>query len=240
MSYNIPQVNISPKGELIPNPGENIVSSYRDVHYDKWEGEIYITDSRFVWIGQQHKGGLLGKLAKAAVVAGVAVAAGYAGSKAGPKVGIPGNLAGMGAGGLAGLTMASMMSKHQDGSPTTISIPYEVVSTIELGKNKNDLVMATQVGSFIFRFDRGGAETVATVVKAQHMNSMKRPPPQPAPQYAPQYPPQYAPQYGPPPPQYQPPPPPVPRRGEAFYCPHCGTPLDQGARFCHSCGARVD
>jgi hypothetical protein len=236
VSYNIPQVNISPKGELIPNPGENVVSSYRDVHYDKWEGEIYITDSRFVWIGLQHKGGFLGKLAKAAVVAGVAVAAGYAASKAGPRVGIPGRVAGIGGGGLAGLTVASMMSKHSDGTPTTISIPYEVVSSIDLGKNKKEITMATQVGSFIFRFEKGGADTVVTVVKAQHMNAMKRAPPQPAPQYAPQY----EPQYGPPPPQYQPPPPPAPRRGEAFYCPHCGTPLDPGARFCHNCGARTD
>jgi predicted amidophosphoribosyltransferase len=25
-----------------------------------------------------------------------------------------------------------------------------------------------------------------------------------------------------------------------LYCPHCGAPLEPGARFCHSCGARVD
>jgi hypothetical protein len=234
VSYSIPQVNISPKGELIPNPGESLVSSYRDVHYDKWEGEIYVTDLRLVWIGQQHKGGFLGKLAKAAVVAGVAVAAGYAASKAGPRVGIPSKVAGIGGGGLAGLTVASMMSKHQDGTPTTISIPYEVVSSIQLGKNRNELIMSTEVGAFNFKFDKGGADTVATVVKAQHLSAAKRAPPQPVPQYQP------APQYAPPPQQYQPPPPPAPRRGEAFYCPHCGTPLDPGARFCHNCGARMD
>jgi hypothetical protein len=239
VSYNIPQVNISPKGELIPNPGESLVSSYRDVHYDKWEGEIYVTDVRLVWIGLKHKGGMLGKLAKAAVIAGASVAVGMAASRAGPRIGIPGSAAGIGGAGLTGLTLASMMSKHPDGTPTTISIPYEVVSSIELGKNRNELIMSTEVGAFVFKFNKGGADTVATVVKAQHLNSTKRAPPQPAPQYQPmpqyQPPPQYAP---PPPPQYQQPPP--PRRGEAFYCPHCGTPLDPGARFCHNCGARID
>jgi hypothetical protein len=238
VSYNIPQVNLSPNGELIPNPGENMVSSYKDVHYDKWEGEIYITDARFVWVGLQHKGGLLGKLAKAAVIAGVAVAAGAAASKIGPRAGIPSRVAGIGGGALAGLTLASMMSKHPDGTPTTISVPYEVVESIQIGKNRNELVMATQVGSFIFRFDKGGADTVATVVKAQHMNALKRGQTQPAPQYQ-QPPQQYAPppQYGAPPPQQYGAPAP---RNQSFYCPHCGTPLEPGARFCHNCGARVD
>ncbi|WXG44135.1 MAG: zinc ribbon domain-containing protein [Promethearchaeati archaeon SRVP18_Atabeyarchaeia-1] len=235
MSYNIPQVNISPNGELIPNPGENLVSTYRDVHYDKWEGEIYITDLRLVWIGLQHKGGLLGKLAKAAVVAGVAVAAGYAASKVSARVGIPSRIGGLGGGALAGLTVASLMSKHPDGSPTTISVPYEVVSSIQIGKNKNELILATEVGGFTFRFEKGGADTVATVVKAQHLNATKRVQAQAQAPAAPSY--QQPPPYQQPAPAYAQP---APQRGQAFYCPHCGTPLEPGARFCHNCGARID
>ncbi|WXG46714.1 MAG: zinc ribbon domain-containing protein [Candidatus Atabeyarchaeum deiterrae] len=228
MSLAIPQVNMSPKGELIPNPGENVVQNYHDVHYEKNEGEIYVTDVRLVWIGLKHKGGMLGKLARAAVVVGAIAAGAAVGSRAGRAIGAPG-VGGL-AGGIGGLTLATMMTKHPDGTPTTISVPYEVVTDIQVAKNKQDLTMSTQVGSFLFRFDKGGAETVATVAKAQKLAAQKRPaPPPPMPQYQqPQYQqPQYAPQ-------------PPPRAGGAFYCPHCGTPQEPGARFCHNCGARVD
>jgi hypothetical protein len=225
LSYAIPQVNIGPKGELIPNPGENVVSSYRDVHYDKWEGEIFITDARLVWIGLKHKGGMLGKLAKAAIIAGAAIAVGAEAGRLGRRVGLPGTATGLGAG-VGTLALASMMTKHPDGTPTTISIPYEVVSSIQLAKNRKELIMATQVGGFTFRFEKGGADTVATVVKAQHLNATKRGPP-PAPP---------APTYNQPPPSYAAP----QQQRQAYYCPHCGTPLEPGARFCHNCGARMD
>jgi hypothetical protein len=239
LSYSIPQVNISPDGHLIPNPGENLVSQYEDVHYEKWEGEVFITDSRFVWIGKQHKGSFLGKLAKAAVVVGAAAVAASAASKAGRSFGIPPRVAGVGGGvggAVVGLSLASMMSKHQDGTPTTISVPYEVVVDVQAAKDRHGLMMSTQVGSFNFKFNKGGADTVATVLKAQKLNAQKRgpapvaPPYQPAPQYQPQYQPQPPPAYG-----Y-----PQPPRGGGNFCPHCGTPLEPGARFCQNCGARVD
>jgi hypothetical protein len=236
LSYQIPQVNLGPRGELIPNPGENIVSTYRLVDYDKFEGDFHVTDSRVVWIGTKHKGGFLGKIAKAAVVIGAAAAAASVASKAGRSIGVSPGVAGLGGGAVVGLGMASLMSKHQDGSPTTISVPYEVLTNAEIGKDKQELLVSTQVGMFKFKFERKEeAQTVATVIKAQRLNAAKRPPAPMVPPYQP------APQYQQPPPAYgYPQPAPQPQHGGASYCPHCGTPLEPGARFCQNCGARID
>lgn len=235
MSLYIPPVNLGPRGELIPNPGENVISKYLLVDYDKYEGDFYATDARLVWIGTKTRGGLLGKLAKAAVVAAAVGAAAYAGSKVGKQVGLPPAIGGGGAA-LATLGIASMLSKTKEGAPQTLSIPYEVVTDAQVGKDQQVFVLATQAGSFTFKFEhKGEANTVATVVKTQKLQVAKRPPtppPQP-PQYQQPYPYQQA----PPPPQYGAPAPP---QAQAYYCPHCGSPLEPGARFCHNCGARVD
>lgn len=239
MSLYIPQVNLGPRGELIPNPGENVISKYVLVDYDKYEGDFYVTDIRLVWIGTKTRGGLLGKIAKAAVVAAAVGAAAYAGSKVSKNVGVPPVIGGGGAA-IATLGIASMLSKSKEGAPQTLSIPYEVVSDVQIGKDQQVFVLATQAGSMQFKFEhKGEANTVATVVKTQKLQAAKRPPVQPpqVPQYQPPYPPQQPTGYQQPPP-YQPAP--APRRGDAFYCPHCGTPLDPGARFCHNCGARID
>jgi hypothetical protein len=237
LSYSIPQVNVSPDGHLIPNPSENVVSTYRLVDYDKFEGDFNVTDVRIVWIGSKHKGGLLGKIAKAAVVVGAAAVAASAASKAGRQFGVPPGAAGLGAGAVVGLGMASLMTRHQDGSPTTISIPYEVFTDAQIGKDKEEVLISTQVGVFKFKFEKKEeAQTVVTVIKAQRLNAQRRPPTPAPPQYQP--PPQYPPQYqAPPAPAYGYPQPP---RSGGNYCPHCGSPLEPGARFCQNCGARVD
>lgn len=245
MSLYIPQVNLGPRGELIPNPGENVISKYILVDYDKYEGDFYVTDTRLAWVGTKTRGGLLGKIAKAAVVAAAVGAAAYAGSKVSKQVGLPPAVGGGGAA-IATLGIASMLSRSKEGAPQTLSIPYEVISDVQVGKDQQVFVLATQAGSIQFKFEhKGEANTVATVVKTQKLQASKRPPIQPPqpPQYQPPYPYQQPPPYQPPAgyPQPQPyPAQPAPRHGEAFYCPHCGAPLEPGARFCHSCGARVD
>jgi len=242
LSLYIPQVNLGPRGELIPNTGENVISKFLLVDYDKYEGDFYVTDSRLVWVGTKTRGGLLGKIAKAAVVAAAVGAAAYAGSKASKSVGLPPAIGGGGAA-IATLGIASMLSRSKEGAPQTLSIPYDVISDVQIGKDQQVFVVATQAGQITFKFEhKGEANTVATVVKTQKLQYAKRPPaPPPQPQqYQQPYPYQQA-----PPPQYGPPPPPqygapAPQHGQAFYCPHCGSPLEPGARFCHSCGARVD
>lgn len=235
MSLYIPQVNLGPRGELIPNPSENVISKFLLVDYDKYEGDFYVTDSRLVWVGTKTRGGLLGKIAKAAVIAAAVGGAAYAGSRVSRSVGISPAIGGGGAA-IATLGIASLLSKSKEGAPQTLSIPYEVISDVQVGNDQQVFVVATQAGQITFKFEhKGEANTVATVVKTQKLQYAKRPP-APTPQQPPQYQQPYTYQQAAPP-QYGAPAPP---RAQAYYCPHCGTPLEPGARFCHNCGGRVD
>jgi hypothetical protein len=58
---------------------ENIISMYKPVEHNEIEGELYLTDSRFVWIETKAKGSLLGKIAIAAVMLAVVGGEAYAG-----------------------------------------------------------------------------------------------------------------------------------------------------------------
>lgn len=230
MSIHIPQINVDQNGDLMPNPGESIISMYKPVEHDKHEGELYVTDSRIVWVGTKVKGSLLGKVAKAAVmVAGLGGGA-LLGGGGGSRRGMSPMIGGFG-GGMGGLGMTHMVSRNQQGQPQTISLPYEVISDVQVGKDQQDFVAVTQAGSLTFKFEhKGDANSVATVVKMQKLEAEKRSsylPPQR--QQQPNY--EQA-----PPPQYVAPP---PRSEGYYYCPHCGTPVEPGSEYCHNCGGRI-
>ena len=135
---HIPQISVNQSGELVPNPGENIISVYKPVEHDKHEGELYITDSRFAWIGTKSKGSFLGKIAKAAVMVAGMAGGGYMGGGGGGRMGMGPMMGGMG-GGTGGLGMTHMVSRNQQGQPQTVSLPYQVISDVQAGKDQQML-----------------------------------------------------------------------------------------------------
>jgi membrane protease subunit (stomatin/prohibitin family) len=228
LSIHIPQISVDPNGDLIPNPGENIMSVYKPVEHDNDEGELYVTDSRLVWIGTKAKRSFLGKIAKAAVLA-AAVGASAIGSR-GRSMGL-GMGAGMIGGMMGGLGVRHMVSKNPQGQPQTVSLPYEVMEDDPVWNDDKEFVVDTHAGSLTFKFERAeDADAVATQVKEQIREVQRR---------SPNVPPQNRQSVDytqTPPPQYVPPPPPS---GDYHYCPHCGTPLNPGAQYCHNCGERL-
>jgi hypothetical protein len=233
LSIHIPQINVNQSGELIPNPGENIISLYKPVEHDKHEGELYVTDSRIVWVGTKAKGSFLGKIAKAAVMVAAMGGGAYAGGMGGRRMGMGPMMGGIGGfgGGMGGLGMTHMVSKNQQGQPQTVSLPYQVISDVQVGSDQKVLVAETQAGSITFKFEHGGdANAIATVVKTQKLEAQRRSstlPPQN--QQSSNY-------REAPPPQYVAPP---PRSQGYYYCPHCGTPVESGSEYCHNCGGRI-
>jgi hypothetical protein len=223
MSIHIPQVSVDQKGNLIPNPGENIISMYKPVMHDKHEGELYVTDSRIAWIGTKAKGSLLGKVAKAAVMVAALSAAG---SMASQRRGGMGMGMGLGMGmGMGGLGMTHMVSRNRQGQPQSASLPYQVINDIQVGSDQKTLIVGTQAGSLQFGFQRAGdADAVSTVVRERRLETQRRfGQSQQSANYRHATPPQYV----------------APPTGNYHYCPHCGTPIEPDSTYCHNCGGRV-
>jgi len=230
LSIHIPQISVNQRGELVPNPSENIISTYKPVEHEGLEGEFYVTDSRLAWIGTKAKGSLLGKIAKAAVlIAGAGATYAFTGGRRGIGVSMA---SGMMGGMLGGhLAMSHMVSKNQQGQPMTVSLPYEVLKDDPVWNDGLDFVVETQAGSLRFKFEHAeDADAVAIEVKEQIREAQRRSssiPPQS--QQSVDY-------TRTPPPQYVPPPLPS---GDYHYCPHCGTPLEPGSTYCYNCGGRI-
>jgi hypothetical protein len=214
LSIYIPQISVDSKGDLIPNPGENTISMFKFVEHDEQNGNFYVTNSRLVWIGTKES--FLGRIIKGAVL--VALGAGSA-------------VLSRGRSGMEELGMERIVSKNQQGQPQTVSLPYEVMKDDPVWNDEDEFVVETQAGSLMFKFEHAeDADDVAVKVKeeireAERRSSNLSPQGQQSPDYRQT-----------PPPQYVPP----PQTSDGYnFCPHCGTPLEARAHYCHNCGERL-